>query len=785
MKFLYVLLAACSLSLGARAQTPTLLKDIYTGVEGSSPTRFFNYGDKVLFRAESAAEGTELWITDGTPAGTMMLADINADPSVSKGSSNPDNFIEYKGKVYFKAKGATVGDELYVTDGTPAGTMLVKDIQPGDKSSSPLDFIVYNDLLYFTANDGTTSSELWVTDGTPGGTRLAVDINPGGGTGIPNGKYVFGGRMYFSANNGTNGAELMSSDGTAAGTVLVKDIRAGSGNSLPSRFIAYDGALYFRANDGELGTELYRTDGTAAGTTRVIDLEPGDSRSSSNPDNFLVLGDYLVFTADDGTRGEELYYTSGDSTSTKRIPDLNVGSGGSDPEQFTTILEGVLYAFVADAGSGAGGAQIYTLGLDDVPELPSVDLLVDSVDLGGGADPEDLVFTGSHLYFSYESAATGRELGGLPFIAERDAFRVGEVGAGAIDGEIDDITVFGSRLVFEANDGTTGREPYAIESRYADVDLVTFDGEVIGDGDTLVLDQASLGLGALGLLAFSNSGNDTAAAIAVAFDEDLDRVAFDFGDDDPEDLRLPPGASNGFLLRVDPRGVGAQLDSILVGYTTIGGGELITVYLEYEAVLPELAVSTTPAGAALLPLATLDFSGTTVGRDSVRSLYLRNAAMGAISVDSIYLATGTNFSFAELATGGLTGGAVEELKVTFNADAVGTFSDTLTLITSLPGRDSVFRVVLTASTVSGIADLGLGTAVVYPNPVRDIVTVELAEAITDGQWRISNAAGQIVSRGTWPINSNQHRIDMQVLPKGTYRLYVFAGERGMVVQLVR
>ena len=316
--------------------------------------------------------------------------------------------------------------------------------------------------------------------------------------------------------------------------------------------------------------------------------------------------------------------------------------------------------------------------------------------------------------------------------------------------------------------------------------LVTLGGEIVGDGDTVLLDLASLGLGGVLALAFENRGNDTAINLVTAFEADLDRIEVEFLDEDAIEgsVLLPPGVGGTFLLRVDPRDVGEQLDSILVGYTTIGGGELLTVYLRYEAVLPELSVGLTANAAGLASGATLDFTGTPVGRDSTRSLFLRNAAAGAIAVDSISLATGTAFSFEELALPVLMDN-IEELRVTFSPDSVGSFSDTLTILTSLPGRDSVFRVVLTATTTVGIADLGLGTAAVFPNPVLDLVTVELAEAITGGEWQITNAAGQVVSRGLWPDNMQRHQIDMQVLPKGAYLLRVRSGDRGMAVQLVR
>src|SRR5205807_5582603 len=97
--------------------------------------------------------------------------------------------------------------------------------------------------------------ELWKSDGTAAGTALVKDINPGSAYGFPassspNNLTAVGGTLFFSANDGTNGKELWKSDGTAAGTVLVKDINPGIADSYPSALTAADGPLFIAADDG-------------------------------------------------------------------------------------------------------------------------------------------------------------------------------------------------------------------------------------------------------------------------------------------------------------------------------------------------------------------------------------------------------------------------------------------------------------------------------------------------------------------------------------------------------
>src|SRR5580704_11931564 len=85
----------------------------------------------------------------------------------------------------------------------------------------------------FNADDGVDGVELWKSDGTAAGTVMVKDIDPGSDGSFPNSLTNVNGTLYFSADDGTDGFELWKSDGTAAGTVMVKDINPGLGDSAP------------------------------------------------------------------------------------------------------------------------------------------------------------------------------------------------------------------------------------------------------------------------------------------------------------------------------------------------------------------------------------------------------------------------------------------------------------------------------------------------------------------------------------------------------------------------
>ena len=138
------------------------------------------------FEADDGVSGFEIWKTDGTEAGTVMVRDIAA-----VWGSNPDNFTPFNGEVYFRADDGINGNELWKTDGTVNGTQMVLNINPTNTnnfpgSSSPQGFIVFNGELYFAAADGASGRELWKTNGTTQGTVMVKDIN---GAGADNSSY--------------------------------------------------------------------------------------------------------------------------------------------------------------------------------------------------------------------------------------------------------------------------------------------------------------------------------------------------------------------------------------------------------------------------------------------------------------------------------------------------------------------------------------------------------------------------------------------------------------------
>ncbi|MCI2227835.1 T9SS type A sorting domain-containing protein [Polaribacter sp. MSW13] len=326
---------------GTEAGT-VLVKNINNNNQQSYIYELNSFKGKLIFFANDGINGSELWESDGTELGTKILKNIRPG---SFSSYEPSGFysVILNNEFYFTANDDS-GKELWKTDGTEAGTVLVKDIYTGvgGSHSNPKYLTVYNGEIYFQAFEPTnTGRELWKTDGTEAGTVLVKDIKPGKNDSYPQDLITYNGNLYFSANDG-NGSELWVSDGTTEGTILLKHINTNPGNthSSPSKFIEFNGVLFFTADNGNTGHELWKTDGTEDGTVLVKDIRPGAMTS-----HILYINEYkgkLYFDADDGVNGKELWESDGTTAGTILKQDINIGSSSS-PDNFIKFKEKLFF----------------------------------------------------------------------------------------------------------------------------------------------------------------------------------------------------------------------------------------------------------------------------------------------------------------------------------------------------------------------------------------------------------------------------------------------------------
>ena len=342
----------------------TLLKTFPADNPDPLPGGFRQLGAKVVFTATTPATGAELWVTDGTPAGTTLLRDIMPGATGSSIALLPASIVSpTPGTVLFVANDGTTGSELWVTDGTAAGTTLLKDIFPGTSPGNPVAFAQLGGQILFQATgDNQHAVELWRTDGTAAGT---VQVNSGSFPAYPRSITPLGNgpRALFNAYGDSIGQELWVTDGTTAGTVLVKDLTPGVPSSNPRDFVSLGttGRALFAADTATVNNSpaarLWSTDGTAAGTYEV---KPGLLYTSTGGNSITMLGTKALFWADDGT-GQALWSTDGTAGNAVRLstsPNApasgspNDGYGGTYPSVFTPLGASKLL-FWANAGTYA------------------------------------------------------------------------------------------------------------------------------------------------------------------------------------------------------------------------------------------------------------------------------------------------------------------------------------------------------------------------------------------------------------------------------------------------
>jgi ELWxxDGT repeat protein len=395
---------------------------------GIDPNNIIVSNGKLYFVGSGLAR---LWTSDGTEAGTVPVLDV-VPPGL--GNFTPSGLTDFNGTVFFAINGRAFKDQLWKTDGTANGTVLVKDFYSTDFNNSGfslIDLRAIKNKLYFSVfyySPGYVS-RLWVTDGSPEGTNLISNslaeaaqlvahsadnadplvyftaapymggprslyvtngepgvagvasgftgtisstyfsqdlVNIGGviyfigrdnnqnnglfkfdiyaGTGTQPVKLVTGTIAYVSYLNELNGVLLFSvygapdyrlqlwkSDGSSLGNVLLKD-------SLTSySFYKANGQLYFNGNG-----EVWKSDGTANGTVLLKDVNAG--KNPSNPFVFTYVNNKILFTANDGVHGMELWQTDGTETGTILLKDINqTTTASSGPNSLITFNDKVIF----------------------------------------------------------------------------------------------------------------------------------------------------------------------------------------------------------------------------------------------------------------------------------------------------------------------------------------------------------------------------------------------------------------------------------------------------------
>jgi ELWxxDGT repeat protein len=502
-----------------------LLKDIEPGAGSfksllalNSSLIRVNMPGGVLFSAYESTHGQELWFTDGTPAGTILLKDIvpglnstlwDARPGQTL---KPNSWTLFNNEVYFYAEADGVGFELWKTNGTPTGTVRVKDIYPGGASSYPHGFIEFNGRLVFAGRDDIHGQELWSTDGTESGTNVFLELNSGAENSAFENLMVFdsdtliytaydstldsaqlgyykastqnteflrgpwiadedmgynflfriGQKIFFAGDDGSWGTKIYKTDLTNQGTGLFYELAPNGGCNSFSAVGEYASDFYFVATTPEVGKEIWKTDGTVLGTMLLKDIVPGPA-GISYVGSAAVINNKLLFTATESTNGREFWVTDGTATGTSIVKDIATGvvNGVVDIIGIDTgAMPQILY-FVGFTSSG--GEEIYktdgtTLGTSQVSEVTA-----------GSTDPQFSSFNAVNDGFVFSARGTnGTEL----YLLKGGALTFKDICAGACDSLPRNFAEMGGHLYFSALTIATGRELWRTDGTSAGTTLI-------------------------------------------------------------------------------------------------------------------------------------------------------------------------------------------------------------------------------------------------------------------------------------------------------------------------
>jgi ELWxxDGT repeat protein len=276
-----------------------LVKDIKPGPKGSSPWYLTSLGDRIVFGADDGVHGGELWSSDGTAAGTMMIRELTTGPE----GTNMAWFNRVGRSVYFTAITPDVGLEPWRTNGLSG--QLVADLSPGEGWSHVQDFVRAGDHVYFTSD-----ANLWRSDDAwpEADLEVVADPDPEFGSLPKGGIASANGRVYFVSSNwdpfGPTFIYPRWSDGETISSLTGPPVeQLPLYQSIPDSFTEFGGRTFFVINDVEHGSELRVVNGDKY---RLFD-DILEGESSSRPRDFTRSKNYLYFTADDGIHGREVW----------------------------------------------------------------------------------------------------------------------------------------------------------------------------------------------------------------------------------------------------------------------------------------------------------------------------------------------------------------------------------------------------------------------------------------------------------------------------------------------
>ena len=402
----------------ARAQDATLAGTAVAATQGESAPLFF-------------LDGSQLWVSDGTAAGTRFVRDI--------GNQVLDTYLQSWQVVAGIFYAITESGEWLHSDGTAAGTFVLAHVTPNFRPVlCRLGSVVYAVTtagIWRTGGTPATTEliapwsvedveqvveqrnrlfiqafpDLWISDGTPTGLRrirLAGIAMPDEYSLVP---------LRDEAAFTAGGNELLTIDPSGETVTPLRNLEPADGSSGPYGQIVFDGQLFFCALTApDYGSaRLFASDGTTAGT-RIVSAEAQGAACMGRDGSALLasVGAHLFFDANgrpwatDGTPGGSRVLgnpaTLASGTPIAAIGDRLIFSGG--PPSYGECPRFNIQPWITD-GTPSNTQEIVALNPFFGPLGGSQ---CDSLPLS--SDPGPGVSLGQTVLFAADDLLHGREL---------------------------------------------------------------------------------------------------------------------------------------------------------------------------------------------------------------------------------------------------------------------------------------------------------------------------------------------------------------------------------------
>ena len=319
------LVTACLCLHSLLAPAQTLLKDIFSGPAGSTPTSYTTLNGILYFIADDGTHGRELWKSDGTAGGTQLVKDINPGPK----SSDIREMTVCNGLLFFSAfskDGIFSTRQVWRSDGTAAGTFSPYDGHKDGEVQGPINLTKVGNILFFVTKGSLGGTDQWLlsrSDGTdsksnqPVGTGSFHTFNfsvgttgarpPANFTNVHN-------TLYFTYEDNLYKVSGAPDDPNSQ---IVKIMAVPNAN----RLVSYQNSLFFVA--GQNKSEIWSSGSTAATTTKWA------TTGTDSIVNLTRAGNYLYFVA--GTTQRTVWVGSG------KLPPLKLATFPVAVRQITNL----------------------------------------------------------------------------------------------------------------------------------------------------------------------------------------------------------------------------------------------------------------------------------------------------------------------------------------------------------------------------------------------------------------------------------------------------------------